>query len=186
MSKVVIDRAVVEQALKALEKADRISGYRNNWAEILCLRAALEQPQAVTDCHQMQPQVEQRPVAYEFYNPVTGHAIVDYSEHTHVGHLTADKGYITTALYAHTQSQHGQIALNHAIEIECQKCGSTEKGILAFTLHPQPPRQPLTEQQIAQAVRWLYQDHRAAGMGLQDDIAVARAIEAAHGIGGEK
>jgi hypothetical protein len=36
-------------------------------------------------------------VAYEFHN-VNGHAIVDYSEHTHAGHLTADKGYIKRAL----------------------------------------------------------------------------------------
>jgi hypothetical protein len=37
-------------------------------------------------------------VAYEFYNPATGHAIVDYSEHTHVGHLTKEKGYVKRAL----------------------------------------------------------------------------------------
>jgi hypothetical protein len=38
------------------------------------------------------------PVAYEFYNPETGHAIVDYSEHTHAGHLTAEKGYVKKPL----------------------------------------------------------------------------------------
>jgi hypothetical protein len=43
--KILIDRSVVEQALKALEKADRISGYRNNWAEVNSLIAALAQPQ---------------------------------------------------------------------------------------------------------------------------------------------
>lgn len=32
-------------------------------------------------------------VAFEFYNRATGHAIVDYSVNTHVGNLTADKGY---------------------------------------------------------------------------------------------
>ena len=42
---VTMPRSVVEQALKALEKADRISGYRNNWAEVNSLIAALEQPQ---------------------------------------------------------------------------------------------------------------------------------------------
>jgi len=34
-----------------------------------------------------------QPVAYEFHNKETGHAIVDYSRHTHVGHLTAEAGY---------------------------------------------------------------------------------------------
>lgn len=32
-------------------------------------------------------------IAAEFYSPGTGHAIVDYTEHTHVGHLSAEKGY---------------------------------------------------------------------------------------------
>ncbi|WP_440111826.1 Gp49 family protein [Acidovorax sp. BL-A-41-H1] len=39
-----------------------------------------------------------RPVAYEFYNPDTGHAIVDYSEHTYVGHLSRAKGYVPLPL----------------------------------------------------------------------------------------
>lgn len=33
------------------------------------------------------------PVAYEFFNPATGHAIVDYSRDTHVGHLSEAAGY---------------------------------------------------------------------------------------------
>jgi hypothetical protein len=41
---------------------------------------------------------ERNIVAYEFYNPTTGHAIVGYDEHTHVGHLTAEKGYVKRAL----------------------------------------------------------------------------------------
>lgn len=32
-------------------------------------------------------------VAFEFYNPATGHAIVDYSQQTHVGPLTKEMGY---------------------------------------------------------------------------------------------
>lgn len=32
-------------------------------------------------------------VAFEFYNRATGHAIVDYSVNTHVGNLSAAKGY---------------------------------------------------------------------------------------------
>lgn len=38
-----------------------------------------------------------RVVAYEFLHP-NGHAIVDYSEHTHVGHLSAQKGYAARPL----------------------------------------------------------------------------------------
>ena len=90
-----------------------------------------------------QPQDEQRPVAYEFYNPATGHAIVDYSEHTHVGHLSADKGYIANPL-VHRQSQE-PVEISHSIEIECQKCGATEQGVLMVSTHAQPPRQPQGE-----------------------------------------
>ena len=32
-------------------------------------------------------------IAAEFWHRTNGHAIVDYSEHTHVGHLTDEKGY---------------------------------------------------------------------------------------------
>ena len=38
------------------------------------------------------------PAAFEFYNPDTGHAIVDYSEHTFAGHLTLEKGYVPLPL----------------------------------------------------------------------------------------
>ena len=57
MNTITLPRSVVEQALEALEKADRISGYRNNWAEVNSLIAALEQPQG-----------EQETVAYYVMN----------------------------------------------------------------------------------------------------------------------
>lgn len=38
------------------------------------------------------------PVAFEFYNPDTGHAIVDYSERTYVGHLSRENGYLPLPL----------------------------------------------------------------------------------------
>jgi hypothetical protein len=47
-------------------------------------------------------EVEQ-PVAFEFYNPETGHAIVDYNEQTHVGRLSREMGYIARPLYTQPQ-----------------------------------------------------------------------------------
>ena len=38
------------------------------------------------------------PVAFEFYNPDNGHAIVDYGEHTYAGHLSREKGYVPLPL----------------------------------------------------------------------------------------
>ena len=38
------------------------------------------------------------PTAFEFYNPDTGHAIVDYTEYTHVGCLSRENGYVPLPL----------------------------------------------------------------------------------------
>jgi hypothetical protein len=43
-------------------------------------------------------QAEPAIVAYEFRHPITGHAIVDYSERTYVGQLSVDKGYVARPL----------------------------------------------------------------------------------------
>lgn len=53
----------------------------------------------------------------------------------------------------------------------------------SLTVGQPQPQQPLTDEQVMQAVRHLYQSDVAAGMGFPDDLYVARAIEAAHGIG---
>jgi hypothetical protein len=47
---------------------------------------------------QERAKLEAQPVAFEFYNVANGHAIVDYKEHTHVGHLTTEAGYIQRPL----------------------------------------------------------------------------------------
>lgn len=51
-------------------------------------------PEAPAQAAQSAGEVERGDVvAFEFYNRATGHAIVDYSVNTHVGNLSADKGY---------------------------------------------------------------------------------------------
>lgn len=156
MSKIVIDRAVVEQALDVFERG-RFANKDVDELEALCdvLRAAL-----------VQPQVEQSSVVgvigWKNQLPNSGTVV----------HWTALMPPLGTKLYTHPQNL---------------RCKSTQARLATLWGYekPQPTRQPLTDEQIAQAVRWMYQDHRAAEMGLQDDIAVARAIERAHGIGGE-
>ena len=133
--KILIDRSVVEQALKALEKADRISGYRNNWAEVNSLIAALEQPQ-----------VEQEPVAWLWIIDGKRHSVSFGGPNSNT-----PKDWIVQPLYT----------------------------------HPQPKRQPLTDAEIlmvldAADIPDLPRDFKDV------DIDIARAIEAAHGIGGEK
>lgn len=51
-------------------------------------------PEAPTHAAPLAGEVERGDVvAFEFYNRATGHAIVDYSVNTHVGNLSAAKGY---------------------------------------------------------------------------------------------
>ncbi len=48
---------------------------------------------------------------------------------------------------------------------------------------PPPDREPLSDQEVLEAVSSLYAHPEARSMGAADDIATARAIERAHGIG---
>ena len=128
---ITIPRSVVEQALKALEKADRISGYRNNWAEVNSLIAALEQPQ-----------VEQEPVAW----------------------------------IEHEWSGSGLRHLHFERPAPTVRDEVVRPVWTPLYTHPQPKREPLTEMEINTI--WRNSTHRTT-------VDVVRAIEAAHGIGGE-
>ena len=139
---VTMPRSVVEQALKALEKADRISGYRNNWAEVNSLIAALEQPQG-----------EQEPVAYYVMNGA--------------------------ALFQLFRSKSQADALAYDLQKRHDLSGSLAHfHVVPLYIRPQPPRQPLTDEQI----RDVAFDVDAAYGSV---IEFARAIERAHKIGGD-
>jgi hypothetical protein len=53
----------------------------------------LFKPNAVRIAREHGMDLGDNPVAYEFFNPASGHAIVDYTRWTHVGHLTEEAGY---------------------------------------------------------------------------------------------
>jgi len=129
-NKILIDRAVLEQALEAFEchanqYPHMVKGYTLDAAE--AIRAALEQPQ-----------VEQEP--YIWYCP--------------------DNGWVWT--------------------VEAVVYRGDTDGMIPLYTHPQPPRQPLTDEQI---------DAIVANYGLnvgdwsKNGASVARAIERAHVIG---
>jgi len=65
------------------------------------------------------------------------------------------------------------------------RCGHdlAELKALLSAAPPPPEREPLTEQEILDAVSSLYAHPTLRSMGAADDIATARAIERAHGIG---
>ena len=138
------------------------------------------------------PVVEQVPIAYEFYNPATGHAIVDYSEHTHVGHLSADKGYVAKPLYTHPQppvvEQKPVYAFRRRGQDSFCTCDFRRYKELSskpdlfevalFYTHPQP-RQPLTDEQIEAALKVWFETEKPF------EERMRAAFAAAHNIGGE-
>ena len=72
--------------------AEYARGRADGWEA--CVNVMLDAPNAPAQAAQSAGEVERGDVvAFEFYNRATGHAIVDYSVNTHVGNLSADKGY---------------------------------------------------------------------------------------------
>lgn len=131
MSKITIDRFVVEQALEMLNRINAADEDRDFLTEddAVCTIMAIDELDAAIRAALDQPQVEQEPAIYP------------------------------------------EEAFDMGLEA------------IPYYTHPQHKREPLTEEQIMQAVRHLYQSDVAAEMGFPDDLYVARAIEAAHGIG---
>lgn len=68
--------------------------YWDGARNVLCVPHLAAVPEAPAQAAPSADEVERGDVvAFEFYNRATGHAIVDYSVNTHVGNLSADKGY---------------------------------------------------------------------------------------------
>lgn len=91
--------------------------------------------------------------------------------------LTDEKLY---ALYCEAMKGYYVSSLHHWRNAEAHKFARAIEAVVAN----QPHRQPLTEEQIKAAVRHLYGSDAVAAMAVTGDIETARAIEAAHGIGG--
>lgn len=67
-----------------------------------CPRCPWGSMPGVQSASAMKAAIPQEPVAYEFLHP-NGHAVVDYTANTHVGHLTPENGYVAIPLvYAST------------------------------------------------------------------------------------
>ena len=134
MSKIVIDRAVVERALKALERADRIAGHKNNWTETVAIRAALDQPQ-----------VEQEPFAV-LVRKNSWH--YDAWEVGPRGNLDYGKAWADERINVYTHPQN-------------LRCKSNQHRLATLWGYekPQPPRQPLTPE----AVNDLWIKHARSG-----------------------
>ena len=138
MNTITLPRSVVEQAMKLLDALSYDENYDydgcfRRWSDYAKpetlssqLRAALEQPQSVTDCHQSQPRGEQEPVAW-------AEEIIEYL-HAHYN----------TEMIKELDSGDALIRLDDAI-------AAVEEVAQRYT-NPQPKREPLTVGQINRLV----------------------------------
>jgi N-glycosidase YbiA len=103
----------------------------------------LGQPAPLPGTVAAQPAVDTPVIAYEFLHP-NGHAIVDYTEHTHVGHLTAEKGYVAKPLvYAAPAAVPVQPALIDRDSLfVCPQMGNSVTAVRVAS----PPAQPAMPQ----------------------------------------
>ena len=99
-----------------------------------------------------------------------------YVKPQHLQPLTDEQMY---SLYCEAMKGYYVSALHYWRNEEAHKFARAIEAAVAN----QPPRQPLTEEQIKAAVRHLYGSDAVAAMAVTGDIETARAVEAAHGIG---
>ena len=155
-----------------------------------------EQPQSVTDCHQSQPQVEQESVAWQSieamavqrYKVVPAHdsmfyrhAVVagDGTQQLYIGRETECENIARRFAGAFLDGAYEASLYTQPQNLSC-KSNQARLATLWGYVKEQPPRQPLTREEIAFIA--------AACGGLASDfvVSVARAIEAAHGVKGRK
>jgi hypothetical protein len=148
---------VMKQALEALERADKISGYPNNKKPITALRQAIEQAELAQRAEEAFERSEQA----EQQEPVADRdAFERYWKKTR-GEKKSDRELKRHPLQPQTYIQDS--ANRHWVTWQA----ATRKA-------SPPPRHPLTDEEIED----LYFDKFSMG----ELKAFARAIEAAHGI----
>ena len=113
------------------------------------------------------PRSEQEPVAYEY---------VERRPYGAPGEIRRG-----TILLEHYRNDDGTIAGDWDWLVEQFKTVKTTISMRPLYTHPQPPRQPLTDEQIID----LGPGQPDAVWSYEDQLYFARAIERAHGIGGE-
>lgn len=211
--KITIDLYVVEQALEALREAqvlmERFQDEKLRRSAIEALRAALEQPQdglplviagAIFD---FAGYLTTRPRVIEVGSTANASPIADLvKEFAKLRGLSlADAAVLSWQEWLKSASQQPQVEQEPVAWLHrCSKKPTmvelsfnkrepklASKGYKAHPLytHPQPKREPLTDEQIMELFRGVWTDGTQAGPVTPMAIRVARAIERAHGIGGE-
>lgn len=194
---ITLPRSVLEQALEALNaskphNSDIAEDWSSHIAARRALRAALEQPpvgeqpetvpasaydrlqslcdnQAARIIELEQPQIEQEPVAWIRRHP-NGALSNELLIHVQVEQVRRESG-AWVPLYTHPQN------------LRC-KSNQARLATLWGYEKKQPPRQPLTEDGITQAflTTGLFEPGDEV---IGYEVEMVRAIERAHGIGGE-
>jgi hypothetical protein len=190
-NKITIDRSVLELVLDALQHGITEMNHRGCAIECMpmhhavkALREALAQPAA-------QPAV---PRAFEYKNPMTGHAILSYDDNADLRLLIAEKGYVKEPLYKSQPAAQQEPAGKPDAWINAQALKELRKPEMTWmpawnrqseanpiALYTRPAV-PLTDEFLLSL--WSGSDSPRPVLGKNKVLAFARAIEAAHKIGG--
>lgn len=174
-------RQAAQQALEALERADKISGHANNRKAITALHQAIggeQQAEPVAwECkagglkrltqHQYEAQSDAIKRHYTRIQPAQQPALTAIPSGWKLIPVEPTREMLTTWIKADVVSNRTAPDLYRAMLAAAPEA---------------PAQQPPTEEQIDAAVAPLYRNSQAQRMGRADDIATARAIERAHGI----
>ena len=189
MTTITLPRATVEQALKALEKADKISGYANNKKVITALRAALAQEQAnppgcdhcnhplyaATRCRVCGRVTEQAEPVEPVAHRVVAGALFDF-----MGWLTSRRERLMLS------SIDDAAPAADAIKDFAEMRGLSLDDAKVQDWNTAPPqRKPLTEEEI-DALYDEHATHQEEGPAMSGWFDFARAVERAHGITGDE
>lgn len=163
-------REAAQQAIKALERADKINGYPNNAAAIKALRQALEaDTKPCACCGEGKARISVTRICDTCGSEYAGREEMDAAKRIEAEQQADPYAY---AVYFPDRPAE---ELVHDLDDLCDELTTREHNIVKLYSTPQPAQQPLTPEQIMDAWR------EAEGMRY-GFFPFARAIERAHGI----
>ena len=182
--KILIDRSVVEQALGALNASmPHNNDMETEWPEHIAarraLRAALEQPDkgnpiSVPDGWKLVPVEPTDAMVHEISDNVS---LMDFERGARDGY----RAMLAAAPQPRVEQKPIAWAnINKQGDITHASNKKTAWAKTPLYIHPQPPRQPLTDQQIHDCFQHRHRDKAT------ERVMITRAIEAAHGIKEQK
>lgn len=159
-------REAAQQALEALERADKISGYPNNAAAIKALRQALAaDTKPCACCGEGKARISVTRICDTCGSEYAGREEMDAAKRIEAEQQAEPFGYFKAEPFGWTD------------------CAETDEGAVALYERPnQPAQQPLTDEQIGQIEAEIWKPEWLDETERESNRDFARAIERAHGI----